>query len=255
MTKLRLKKKALLPLLAIILVIVLLIFFLIGSKDKSYSLEYDIGNYKISENYNENEKIYYYDIKSEDIEYNFIYNSEYLEDKKLVSNIKSYKKGDYTCLEITSSLLKISPLCNEKGKLIDYHLIPDGTFKNLKNTNYIGENGYNYKKYNIYTKNENILVWNYKGFNHIKKDKVESIDIFNKDIYSIPLATKINNYIFIPDYEQEYNFNRVYIINIDTSKVEKWTLKDKISFDSYIAGTHDNSIFLVDTKNKTEYEI
>ncbi len=255
MRKLRLRKKALLPLLIIILVIVLLIFFLIKTKDKSYSLEYDIGDYKISENYNQKEKVYYYEIKVKDVDYNFIYNSDYLDEKKLISNIKSHEKDDYTCLDIISSYLKTSPLCNENGELIDYHLIPIDTFNDLKNTYYNGENGYNYKNYNIYTKNEDLLVWNYKGFNHIKEDKVEFIKIFNKDIYTIPLATKINNFIFIPDYEQEYNFNSAYVINIDNSKVEKWKLDDKISFDSYIAGINENSIFLVDIKNKKEYEL
>ena len=67
MKRLKLRKKTLLPLLIIIAVIVLLIFFLVRLKDKSYSLEYDIGNYKISENYNQNDSIYYYEIKAEDI--------------------------------------------------------------------------------------------------------------------------------------------------------------------------------------------
>ena len=148
MRKLRLRKKALLPLLIIILVIVLLIFFLIKTKDKSYSLEYDIGDYKISENYNQKEKVYYYEIKVKDVDYNFIYNSDYLDEKKLISNIKSHEKDDYTCLDIISSYLKTSPLCNENGELIDYHLIPIDTFNDLKNTYYNGENGYNYKNYN-----------------------------------------------------------------------------------------------------------
>ncbi len=255
MKKLKLRKKVLFPLIILIIIIALLIFFMVKLKDKSYSLEYDIGDYNISENYNQNESIYYYEIKTKDIKYNFISKSEYLEEKKLISNIKTYEKNDYTCLNITSSYIKVAPLCNKKNELIDYHLIPIDTFKNLENTEYITENGYNYKNYKLYTKNEDLLVWNYKGLNHIKKDKVEFIKIFSKDIYTVPLATKINNYIFIPDYEQEYNFNNAYIINLDNSKVEKWKLDDKISFESYIAGINENSIFLVDTKNKKEYEL
>ena len=81
------------------------------------------------------------------------------------------------------------------------------------------------------------------------------INIFKDDIYEIPLATKINNYIFIPDYEQKYNFNKAYIINLETQEVEEWKLKYEISFDSYILGTNDRSIYLIDKKNRKEYEI
>ena len=112
-----------------------------------------------------------------------------------------------------------------------------------------------YENYKIHNQNEKILIWSYKGFNYLNKDKVEFIKIFNKDIYEIPLATKINNYIVIPDYEQEHYFNKLYILNLDTLEVDKWNLKYEISFDSYIQGINDKSIYLIDKKSKKQYEL
>ena len=94
-----------------------------------------------------------------------------------------------------------------------------------------------------------------KGFNYINKKEIKFIELFNKDIYDVPLATRINNYLFIPNYEQEYNFNEAYVINLDNYNVEKWQLDNEISFDSYILGTNDKSIYLIDNKNKIEYEL
>ena len=84
---------------------------------------------------------------------------------------------------------------------------------------------------------------------------MNEIKLFDKDIYDIPLATKINEYILIPDYEQEYSFNRIYIINTENNKVDKWKLKYEISFDSYLLGINDKSVFILDKKNKREYEL
>ena len=44
-------------------------------------------------------------------------------------------------------------------------------------------------------------------------------------------------------------------MDLDTLEVEEWKLKYEISFDSYVLGTNDKSIFIIDKKNKIEYEL
>ena len=129
-----------------------------------------------------------------------------------------------------------------KEKLSDYFVMPKIIEEKQKN-------------YIIYNQEEKILLWSYKGFNYLNEDKIEFIKIFNKDIYEIPHATKINNYIMIPDYEQEHYFNKVYIVNLDNMEVDKWRLKYEISFDSYVQGINDKSIYIIDKKNKKQYEL
>lgn len=253
--KYRLKKSAI-TVLVIFIFLISLILLLSLFNSKSYSIEYNIFDYEISENYDKEKKLYYIEITKDKITYPIVYKSEYLKEKKIIKDVKEYSKDDYKCLTISSSLIKTYPVCSIKKEIIDYHLIPEEL--QTKISDYYSSQKSTEKQlghYELYNKNTEMLIWSYKGFNHIKDGKLKFIEIFEEDIYEIPLATKINDYIFVPDYEQKYNFNKVYIINLNTLKVDSWKLKYDISFDSYILGTNNKSIYLVDKKNKIEYEL
>ena len=255
--KYKLKKSAIIVSILLIIIIIILISFIISLfKSKSYSLEYSIDNYDISENYNNEKKYYYYEITNNENKYNFIYKAPYNKEKKLIYEIKEYQDEDYTCLVVKSNYINSYPLCSSKESNIDYHLINDKLKEELSDyftiTKELNEK---YENYTIYNKDNQIFIWSYKGFNYISKDNNKFIKIFDKDIYEIPLATKINNYILIPDYQQEHYFNKIYIIDLDTLETEEWPLKYEISFDSYILGTNDKSIYLIDKKDKIEYEL
>ena len=238
------------------LLITLIVFLIHIFKTKSYSLEYKIKDTSISENYDNKNNYYYYKITYNNLSYDFIYESNYIKERKLISGIKKYYNDDYTCLIVDSEYFKVNPLCSYKEELIDYHLLDDEIKEKIKkyiNTPSTTEIELN--NYKIYNTEDTKVIWNYKGINIIEKDKIESVNIFNKDIYEINIATLINNYFIVADYEQTYNFNTVYVIDIDTKEVTKWELNNEISFDSYIVGTNDKSVFIVDKKNKKEYEL
>lgn len=240
-----------------LIIILLIIIFTVTrcNTSKSYSLEYNIKKYDISENYDINKELYYYEISKDNIKYNFIYKSEHLEETKLIKNIKEYESGSYKCLTIDSNYIESKPLCSKDEKLIDYHLINDELKEELQS--YFKKPEQINKKYNNYIlyANENILIWNYKGFNYLNKKEIKEIDLFKKDIYEIPISAQLNEYIVIPDYEQNYNFNKMYVINLETYEVEEWTLNYDISFNSYVNGVHDKSIYITDIKNSTQYEL
>lgn len=255
--KYKLKKSAIIIICIILLSIIALISFIISLfKAGSYSIEYNIDNFAISENYDIKEKIYFYEITYNSIDYNFIFESKKLKEQKLINNIEILEADGYSCLILDSQEINTKPLCSNDSNQIDFYLVPDSLKEEL--SDYIEElpiKEETYQNYTIYNKDNSILIWSYKGFNYIKGDNIEFIKLFNKDIYDIPHATKINNYLVIPNYEQEYDFNELYIINLDNNEVENWKLDYNISYDSYILGTNDKSIYLVDTKNKIEYEI
>ncbi len=243
--KYKLKKKAFIVLLLIILIPILLITLLISHlKNKSYSLEYNINDYKINENYDSNKELYYYEITYNKVEYNFIYESKYLKEKKLINDISSKEENGLLCLFIESDYIKSNPLCsNEEG--VVYYKINDEEEKEPKIIN----------NYTVYDEIDNIYLWTYKSLSYIKKDELKNIKLFKKDIYDIPLAFKINDYIILPDYEQTYSFDKIYIIDLNNNKVDTWKLKYDISFDSVILGYNDKSVFLLDKKNEIEYEL
>lgn len=235
--------------LSILIVVLIINYF----KSKSYSLEYDLNDFAISENYDNNEKNYYYEITYNDVKYNFIISEKYHREKKLITNITAKSQEDYTCLIVESSIRDIDPLCSYQGDLIDYHLIPIDI--DLDNTHYIEEYQAESNQYTIYNTDNSLLIWNYRGFDYLTSENINTINIFDKDIYDVPLITRVNEYVIIPDYEQSYTFNKIYILNLKTLKTTEWTIKYNISFDSYILGTNKDSIFIVDKKNKIEYEL
>lgn len=255
--KYRLKKSAIIIILLFVILLIASIFFVKNIlKTKSYSVDYNIEKCDISENYDNQKNQFYFEISYDNVIYDFIYNSKYQKEKKLIKEIKKYEDNSYVCLVIISPNISVHPLCSLKSELIDYHLVSNGLKEKL--SEYYNETKEYSKKienYTLYTDNASLLVWSYKGFNFIEKSKNTFLKIFDKDIYEIPHATKINEYIFIPNYEQEHNFNEAFIINLKNKKIEKWELKYDISFDSYVPGINNESIFLVDKKNKIQYEL
>lgn len=243
-------------LLIFILLIILIIHITNNFKSRSYSIEYKIEDYNISENFDKDSNIYFYTIKYNGLEYDFISNINYVQEKRLIKNIEEHKNGEYICLTIKSEYIKTNPLCSLNERLIDFRLIPIELQKELAdyfiNVDELDEE---YQNYTIYNKDNNLLIWNYKGFNYLNDKKINNIEVFTKDIYDIPIVAKVENYILLPDYEQEYNFNTFYIVSLEDKKAIKWQTKYEISFDSYILGTHEKSIYLVDRQNKIEYEI
>ena len=146
-------------------------------------------------------------------------------------------------------------MCNNGKQNVDYHLVDDKLKDELQD--YYKEQSEKKEKidnYIIYN-NEKMFIWNYKGFNYINDNQITKINLFKKDIYDIPLATKINEYILLPDYEQNYNFNKFYIINTKNLEIEEWEINYDISFNSYINGINYKSIYLTDIKNEKQYEI
>ena len=62
----------------LIALIIIIVFIINLFKVKSYSLEYNIEDYEISENYDNNDLFYYYEIKYNDLVYSFVYEHDYL---------------------------------------------------------------------------------------------------------------------------------------------------------------------------------
>lgn len=254
--KYKIKKKAIIIASTFIILLIALFIILKITKSNSYSLEYNIDEFEISENYDLSEKLYYYEISLNGVDYNFIYNHKHFSKKRLINNINKYEEDDYTCLSIESEYISSIPLCSLDNSSIDINLIPDSLKEQMNySVDKKDEDEYKYQNYKIYNTDTKMYIWSYKGFNYINNNNVEFIKIFNKDIYDIPQATKINNYIVIPNYEQEYNFNEVYILNLEDNEIDKWKLDYEISFDSYVLGTNDKSLYIIDNKNKIEYEL
>ena len=112
--KYRLKKSAIIIILLFVILLIASIFFVKNIlKTKSYSVDYNIEKYDISENYDNQKNQFYFEISYDNVIYDFIYNSKYQKEKKLIKEIKKYEDNSY----------KISKPLNEIIDMLDSRFI------------------------------------------------------------------------------------------------------------------------------------
>ena len=241
--------------ISIIIFISLLFLYIFKNKrkDNSYSIEYKLSEVNINENYDYTNSFYYYELKHNNIIYYFASKHIPLKQKKIIKKVKIYKEKDYTCLIPISNYLHTYPLCSYKKDLISPELTTDSIKAKLK-IKKVNQKTQTIEKYNIYNLTEKIYIWNYQGFDFINKTR-QKIKVFNNDIYEIPQAYKINKYLLVPNYNQNYYFSEIFIINTKSFTIKKWTLDYKISYESIVLGINNKSLFILDKKEKIEYEL
>ena len=248
-------KKKLRLLLIIFLIITFLI--LIIFKDNSYSKVYDIDEYKVTEEFNDKQSYYYFQIKYNSLDYELLINHKY-SGEKLITNITKYSEKEELCLVLELTIGNSTLVCSKDNKLINWNLISDNLKDKIPSEliKEYSENSYTEKDIAIFNNiASKIYIWNYKGFDIIENGKLKTLNIFDDDVYDTNLIAKVNNYIIIPNYNQKYNFNKIIILNTKTDEIEEWELNYEISYDSYVMGSYENSIYLVDIKNKIQYEL
>lgn len=247
------KKLRLLLIIFLIITFLLLIIF----KDNSYSKVYDIDEYKVTEEFNDKQSYYYFQIKYNSLDYELLINRKY-SGEKLITNITKYSEKEELCLVLELTIGNSTLVCSKDNKLINWNLISDNLKDKIPSEliKEYSENSYTEKDITIFNNiDSKIYIWNYKGFDIIENGKLKTLNIFDDDVYDTNLIAKVNNYIIIPNYNQKYNFNKIIILNTKTDEIEEWELNYEISYDSYVMGSYENSIYLVDTKNKIQYEL
>lgn len=266
----------------ILLSLIVLYFLLkVGIKylGNGHNISYKIDKFNIEEKLsinNKNEVDNYY-IKISDkkvnIELQILKNLK--KDKKILKEIKYETFNNQTCIlpifEENQILTDI--LCINNNVINNYNSLK-GSNHDLDNfANRMKEYGYNFKQYenNLkkYTKTKTLKLFtnniisnhfialnDYRGVKTISNsNNYNNFNLFKKDTYDVSLAYGLKNKYIIFDYNNKYEFDKLYIIDIVKNKKEVIKLKNKISYNSKIIGTNDNSILLIDYDNKKEYEI
>ena len=202
---------------------------------RNYTLKYQVNDLEIIEKYNKKYKKYYFEI---DKKYNFVSSFKYSTKRKLINNITVIDN----CIIPEFKAGKIGEMCFVDG----YQEV-----KGIENTKKITT----YKDVNIYNYLDTILIWNYRNLNVINQDKNYVVEGTKKDIYSNNLMYLMGDLLIYPNYENEYEYNELNILNLKTNKTETMKLDYTITSDSYILGSYEESIYIVDKKEKKEYEL
>ncbi len=248
----------------------------------NYNLNIDNNNYDIYEKFITNTKNerdnYFLSININDQEFVFQTSRNFNKTEMIVKNIKYYHDDNYSCLLpiFKNNVILFDFLCINNNKITFYHNIK-GQNTNLDQfVNNIDVKNYNPLKWednkkeevvetpvtlysNNMIKNHYIGVTNYKGIYTISNDnlkKIHNINIFNKDVYERKLSAVVKNYYITADYNSKYDFNSFTTVNLINNKTRHIVSNDtRISFDSYIQGIVDNSLYIFDKTNKKQYEV
>lgn len=246
---------------------------------KGYEIEYTIQNdytfivKEIRVQNTKNEKTnYYFEITINDTTFSLQTYQKLGSGQKVLSDIKYYEDGQYKCiLPITKSNTLFSDiLCKRENIYYSYNSIK-GTDSNLDefvsnleiydsnkyiNSEEILKDSNNIVAYNNFPSNFYIALEQYKGL-YYANDKIVfgKKVLFQKDIYQKEISTFIKNYYIVANYNDEYEFHDIYLIDIQSGDQYKITSNNAISMYSYINGVIENSVYLFDTSSKKQYEI
>lgn len=94
----------------------------------------------------------------------------------------------------------------------------------------------------------------YRGLSIINMNgQLEQITLFSSDHYDQPLHVFVNGYYLVADYDESYDFQKWYLVNMSTGKVDQITMPVTISFDSYIQGVVEDRVYIMDRSNRIQY--
>lgn len=237
------KKK--LGILIISLVSIFIIFLYMYFHSHDYSINYEVNDIAVKEEFIKSKGLYKFIFSYDDINFEIISKNKYSNKRRLVTDITATNNDNNVCLDFKTDYVNLYPLCfdgkNYYTKYIDDAIfVTNSTYENIK----INE-----------LMDKTFFLWDYHNFIYLNSKKQNKIALFNKDIYNLNLAYQDDNYLYVPNYEQDYIFDKLYYINKSNGKVKDIKLRYEVYFDSYFMGHEKNKIYLYDIKNEQEYYV
>lgn len=237
----------------IISLIIIVIYIIILNIPKNYQIDYIINKVKIKEKYNKKQNQYEFIFTYQNQEYPLIIEDKYEIKQKHITNIEIKEDKQDTCLNITYKE-KIYYICSDINGLKDYRLINQQLYEATYPTQEENNLEETYETIEIYDKNNIYLIWNYNGYISLN-NKNTKIKLFQNEKYTSTNTYQTQNYLIIPNYDTEYYFQKIYIHDIDTNKTKIIQFDYEISYNILYLGTYKNKVYILDLKNKNEYEL
>lgn len=244
----------------------------------TYTVSEKEDTYKITENYtkqkNDNLNAYYFDIKVNDEHFVFQTYESFGHQQNLIQTIHEYHDDQVRCIlpVLKENKIVTDMICKEQENQIYYREI-QGKYEKLDE--YVSNLKLLQEAYRTYLKKESIVkmgtskvythalpddkaiaVSDYRGITMVNADgKKERQDVFESDVYDQKIKAMVGKYYLVADYEQPFEIDRFYLVNLEKNKKEVIESKYMISKDSYVQGIVENSVYLYDRSNQKQYEI
>lgn len=226
----------------LVFIVIIILFVLFFNREVSYTVEYDYNEYHVKESYEKGSNIYAFNITTDNHSYDFAINHKYSRKRKIISDISSFDRDDYKCVSIKSYDITTNTICNKDKDYYDNIIINKDDGKTQIN-----------QDFTLYNDNYDYMVWNGYGFTN-KRDN-SNYNFLSNESYSNDLSYQFGDYIIVADYDQKREFDKFYIYNHKTNKVDTWNIKTTISFDSYFMGNIGDDLYLFDVSSKTQYRM
>ena len=269
--------KYLLKVLIIALVILFCLKLIIHLFDKGHEVSYTVQNFNIKEtlkvdSLNKTDN-YYFEIKHEKFKLNFQVFKEYNKSENIINKIMYHKMDNYECILpiFKNNEILTDIMCLKNNEIIYYHDIKDTTSDMKQFVTALEKYGYNKNRYidnasavnvsgtqKVYEENivdnHYIAFENYKGLSLIGSDN-KTVELFENDVYKKPVSIFTDKYYIVADYNSEYTFKKIYVVNLVNGNMSEIRSYNEISFDSIMQGAVDGKIYLFDKDEETQYEV
>lgn len=251
--------------------------------EKEHFSEYKIvdgeNDFYITEQYykgnNKSNGIYDITIKIKDSSFTLQTSHNFEKKSGIISNLKYYNSGTRECLYVIFSGNRVlsDVMCKTESGIRYFHDIPNPE-EELKqfvsNLNYYNQNQWSEQKndpvgeypltvypYNM-IKNTYVGIETPKGMitvNDINLKKYANISMFQKENYARPISALVDQYYFTADYSETKNFYTFQLMNLVNNEVKTIVYQTPLSFNSYIQGVINHSVYLFDRDSRKQYEI
>lgn len=241
---------------------------------KHHEVTYKIDNIEIKEDYRgntkEEENNYYLELKTEKNTFYIQTYEDFKKEKRIIKQVKYYSDDNYECILpiFKKNTVLTDLICIEDGKQINYNTIQNSQITEFLNT--ISE----YPKENYKDNLENVIMRNqtrfypsnlpkdhyialtyYKGLLVADETSFREIELFKKDVYTQKIKAFTNNKYLIINYNNSYDSNEFYVVNLKTRQYDTFGSNNTIKYDAYIQGTLENSVYLFDKDSKNQYQL
>ncbi len=274
--------KKIIPIFISLFLLFLFYEFIVVFFVKSYNYKYEFNSnenkkYIIEEDYKYTNKKHQYNIEISDNKNKFFYtlNHNYHKDKMIMEDLYTFKENNIQCIfPVFKDNVFKSPECIIDGKLVSYEYMKKTNQKIEKLDNFLKKNNYKKEHLNRKTKNLdgtalsikyyedipndfNIVIWNYKGFFSVNKNKAFNKDITNFDIYDSRYIEKTNDKLYIMDANSDDpGFDTIYTINFSDGTSDKMDVTEyELSTNIYFNGTYKNKVYLLDCSTNKQYKV
>lgn len=236
------KKKLIVLIISLISIFGLFLFLYLRAHN--YEIEYSVNNVAIKETYVKNDSLYKFLLTYKDKNYEVINLNKYSTKRRLITNIDIKENAESICLYLETNHVKLYPICSNDDEYFSPFISSEQEFRENNSFKNIKIDNLNDKKY---------FIWDYKEFNYLSSKKESTIKLFDKDVYNLNLIYQTDNYLLVPNYDEDYKFTKLNIINSNNGKIKEMNLRYEVYFDSYFLGHAKNKVYLYDSKSEQEY--